>query len=651
MKRCFGLLVAGCCSVLATARNSASTKDPFDWDSITPSDDLEYHDCYGEYKCARLQVPLNWLNETDARVATIAMIKLPAVVPDHDPTFGGAIFTNPGGPGGSGVDFLLAMGRYLRYTADKPGRRHYEIVSFDPRGIGRTLPASDCFDNNLLARDAFLLENRGNGALTNGDGVIAYSMAIMDAFGQRCQQAGDAMAYVGTPNVARDMVEMVDQVDELRKREAAARERKSKSKGKGEGEGEGDDSDVRTELKKRSAPRRKPAELGDEPGDVPRLQYIGFSYGTVLGNYFASMFPGRVGRLILDGVCNIQDYATGPGWLTNTVDSDEIFDNFFQGCAAAGPDVCALARPSDTKGASDIRRRFDSFLSELDQKPRSVLLDSGDVVVVTSWDVLILAGRVLYNPLPLFKVLARRLDEFLAGDLTQMAVMALGLGMVPAMQDACPLDRANATQPKPSIVIEAQNAVVCADGDDVSANDLAWWRRYVRSQLDASRVFGATWSTIRMPCSGWRFRPNWSFKGPFTTPDPDPALTPGRPAAPILFLSNRLDPVTPLRAAQAMAAQHPGARVLVQEAMGHCAVASAPSKCTRRAVADYFESGVIPSNPSPCHVECGPWDTSCPATGEAVLHTDDAEVEAMSSWFNRDRDEAVWRRKSPLGLL
>ncbi|PTB66068.1 hypothetical protein BBK36DRAFT_1203627 [Trichoderma citrinoviride] len=638
MKRCFRLLVAGYCSVLATAAASPFIEPSFDWDSIRPSDDLEYHDCYGEYKCARLQVPLDWLNKTDTRVATIAMIKLPAVVPDDDPAFGGAIFTNPGGPGGSGVDFLLSMGRYLRYTADKPGRRHYEIISFDPRGIGRTVPASDCFENNVLARDAFLLENRGNGALTNGDGVIAYSLAIMDAFGQRCQQAGeDAMAFVGTPNVARDMVEMVDKVDELRKRDAAARKRK----------GDDDDSDARAELKKRSAPRRKPAELRDEPGDVPRLQYIGFSYGTVLGNYFASMFPGRVGRLILDGVCNIQDYSSGPGWLTNTVDSDEIFDNFFEGCAAAGPDVCALARPSDTHGASDIRCRYDSFLSELDQKPKSVLLDSGDVVVVTSWDVLILAGKVLYNPLSMFKVLARKLNEFIAGDLTQMAVMAVGLGMVPAMQDACPLDRSNAT--KPSIIIEAQNAVVCSDGDDISGKDLAWWRKYVRSQLDVSNIFGATWSTIRMPCSGWRIRPNWSFKGPFTTPDADASLQSGRPAAPILFLSNRLDPVTPLRAAQAMAAQHPGARVLIQEGMGHCAVASAPSKCTREVVADYFESGVIPSDLSPCSVECHPWDESCPATGESVLQTNDAEVEAMTSWFNRD--EAPWYRKSPLGLL
>lgn len=301
MKHRFQPLVAGCCAALAIAGASASEPPAFDWDTITPSHNLEYHDCYGEFKCARLQVPLDWLNETDTRVATIAMIKLPAVVPDDDPTFGGAIFSNPGGPGGSGVDFLVEIGHYLRYTADKPGRRHYEIISFDPRGVGRTLPASDCYAGNLLTRDAFLLELRGNGPITRGDSTIAYHLALMDIQGQRCSQAGDAMAYVGTPSVARDLVEMVDKVDELRKWEAAQKQQ----------QGQDDPNSPRLELK-RSAPKRKPAKLGNEPGDVPRLQFIGFSYGTVLGNYFASMFPGRVGRLILDGVCDIDDYSAGP---------------------------------------------------------------------------------------------------------------------------------------------------------------------------------------------------------------------------------------------------------------------------------------------------------------------------------------------------
>ncbi|KAM0256962.1 hypothetical protein ACHAQJ_004663 [Trichoderma viride] len=640
MRRCFRLLLAGCCSALAIAGASVSrltaSSDSFSWDSITPSDDLEYHDCHGQFKCARLRVPLDWLNETDTRVATIAMIKLPAVVPDDDPTFGGAIFTNPGGPGGSGVDFLLQMGRYLQHTADKPGRRHYEIISFDPRGVGNSLPASDCFNGNLLLRDAFLLEYRGNGPLTNGDPTIAYSLAIMDAFGQRCSQAGDAMAFVGTPSVARDMVEMVDKVDELRKRDAAKKKKEQEAP-------DTYNPDTRVELKKRSALKRRPAQLHDEPGHVPRLQFIGFSYGTILGHYFASMFPGRVGRLILDGVCDVDDYATGPGWLTNLVDTDEIFENFLEGCAAVGPNVCALARESDTHGASDIRRRLDSFLLDLDQRPRSVMLESGDVVIITGKDVRYFIGIVLYQPLGYFKLLANKLNSFLSGDLSEMALLALGMEMMPVVKDACPL--ANLTDiPRPHTIIEAQNAVVCSDGDDISHKDVSWWRKYVNRQVSTSDIFGTTWATIRLPCSGWRFRPKWQFKGPFTTPKPDPSLKSGHPAAPILFLSNRLDPVTPLRAAQAMAAKHPGARVVIQEAMGHCAVASAPSKCTRKTVADYFESGTISSNLSTCSTECGPWDASC-----SLANTDGTDAEAVLSWFNRE--EPIWRRKSPLGLL
>lgn len=310
MRHCSRLLLAGCCSSLAIARASASplTTDPFYWDTIAPSGHLEYHDCYEQFKCARLQVPLDWHNETDTRVATIAMIKLPAAVPDDDPTFGGSIFFNPGGPGGSGVSVMLSMGRYLRNIVDKPGRRHYEILSFDPRGVGYTLPNTDCFNGSVVSRDAFIVESRGNGPLTNGDNSIAYSLAMMDALGQRCKKAGDAMAFVGTPSVARDMVEMVDKIDELRKRDAAAR----KQNEGGEATEAQDADNMREELKKRSTHKRRPAELHDEPGDVPRIQYIGFSYGTILGNYFASMFPGRVGRLILDGICNADDYAKGP---------------------------------------------------------------------------------------------------------------------------------------------------------------------------------------------------------------------------------------------------------------------------------------------------------------------------------------------------
>jgi pimeloyl-ACP methyl ester carboxylesterase len=234
-------------------------------------------------------VPLDWTNSTDARTAVIAIAKLPAVVSDHDPSFGGSIFVNPGGPGASGVSFVLSDGHDLQQYVDKPGRRHYEIFSWDPRGIGRTTPSSNCFRSDVVSRSAWQLEARGNGGLDKGIDSIKYGLALSKALSQRCKdsekQWGDGMAFVNTPSVARDMVEMVDKVDELRKREGVSKAQ----------------DDARQELRKRT-----------EEDDVPRLQYIGFSYGTALGNYFASLYPGRVGRMVLDGVVHADDYANGP---------------------------------------------------------------------------------------------------------------------------------------------------------------------------------------------------------------------------------------------------------------------------------------------------------------------------------------------------
>lgn len=153
--------------------------------------------------------------------------------------------------------------------------------------------------------------------------------------------------------------------------------------------------------------------------------------------------------------------------------------------------------------------------------------------------------------------------------------------------------------------------MLCEDGDDVSDKSPEWWERYVSREPKLSDVFGAYWSTIRFACSGWRIRPNWTFKGPFKTPKSDASLVPGRPAAPLLFLTNRLDPVTPLSAARAMLAGHPGSAVVVQEAIGHCTIVSAPSVCTDEIVRDYLEFGTLPDEETSCNVGCGPWDKDC----------------------------------------
>lgn len=278
MKQLMGgaFLILNLVAVYAAATATAD----FNWNNITPSSYLQYEDCYGKFQCARLLLPLDWRNETDTKNVTIAITKLPATVGDDDPLFGGTIIAQPGGPGVSGTLYLRNRSDMLRDLVDIPGEKHYEILSFDPRGLGYSTPSISCSPG--LRGFMRQMELRVNGAVDISAAALAFALAAAKADGDSCTEK-EFLSHVGTPNVARDMLAIVDKVHELQQKNYLL-------------------NDVsRLEL-------RSHAKDIDLP---PRLQYIGISYGTVLGNYFAAMFPGRVGRMVLDGLVNIGDYVQG----------------------------------------------------------------------------------------------------------------------------------------------------------------------------------------------------------------------------------------------------------------------------------------------------------------------------------------------------
>jgi pimeloyl-ACP methyl ester carboxylesterase len=251
----------------------------FDWDTIEPSRELRYSPCYESFKCARLLLPLDWLDPVEEQTVAIAIISLPAAVPESDPSFGGTVITNPGGPGGSGVRDVVFHGHQTQSILD--GKKRYEVLSFDPRGVFYSTPHADCFDNEF-ERGVSFLEQRGIGGLDGGSEALKRHFARAKAFGSMCANATSGgpgiRAFMSTASVARDMVEIVDRVDELR----------------------------RKGLGNLQLTSQKPLRLAKD--EIPRIQYLGFSYGTFLGNTFASMFPDRVGRMILDGVEDPYDY-------------------------------------------------------------------------------------------------------------------------------------------------------------------------------------------------------------------------------------------------------------------------------------------------------------------------------------------------------
>lgn len=225
-------------------------------------------------------------------------------------------------------------------------------------------------------------------------------------------------------------------------------------------------------------------------------------------------------------------------------------------------------------------------------------------------------GAALYGADMMFPKLAGLLQGAMDGDTEPFAKELLNASQLGPLSESCPVDGSSPSGA--GSIAEALSAVACGDGDDVTDKDMTYWKDYLQAQVSSSKILGGAWAEIRFGCIGWRTRPNWSFKGPFTTPEAsgDPsAPEAGKPAAPLLFVSNRWDPVTPLRAAQAMAANHPGAGVLVQEAMGHSALGhSTASDCTKKIVADYFDMGVVPEEEAVCDggdsawIESTPWE-------------------------------------------
>lgn len=188
----------------------------------------------GVGECAGLRVPLDYAKPA-AETITVQVLRMRATKKKQRI---GSLVVNPGGPGGSGVDYARAAD----FIVGKPVRQRFDIVGFDPRGVQRS-KGVDCLPDAQM--DTFLGQDP-----TPDDTAEQQAFAASGKqFGLGCQQrTGALLAHVSTVDAAKDM-------DVLR------------------------------------------AALGEE-----KLHYLGKSYGTYLGATYAGLFPRSVGRFVLDGV-------------------------------------------------------------------------------------------------------------------------------------------------------------------------------------------------------------------------------------------------------------------------------------------------------------------------------------------------------------
>src|SRR5689334_3847624 len=155
---------------------------------------LSWSKCFGgPFQCTTLQVPLDYARP-DGRTISLAVVRLPATDPAHRI---GSLLLNPGGPGGSGVDYTVFAGPDL-YTPEV--RARFDLVGFDPRGVARST-ALRCFGSTKQGERAFQTE----AFPSTPDELAAWISAdryLVDACDQR---GGRIIDHMATADVARDM--------------------------------------------------------------------------------------------------------------------------------------------------------------------------------------------------------------------------------------------------------------------------------------------------------------------------------------------------------------------------------------------------------------------------------------------------------------
>ncbi|KAJ3539136.1 hypothetical protein NM688_g6410 [Phlebia brevispora] len=540
----FNLVIGGAClAVLSTSLRSLpkggspnvavpglDESDPeLFWATVPPSpvDNLIWLPCYTNLQCARLTVPLDYA-DPDGPSATIAMAKVPSNYKKSDPRYRGPILMNPGGPGGSGVDLILLAKDIIQPVVGD----EYDIIGFDPRGVGRTMPSilvfSDEAENTRwnLQRDSLPLLNSTTDALSK-----TYANAVV--YGKLAEaRTMHASPYVSTALVCRDMLNIV-------------------------------------------------RAHGQE-----KLQYWGLSYGTVLGATFAAMFPDNVGRMVIDGVEDAENYYATL-WSNNLVDTEETLDWFFEECIEAGPELCALYDSS----AAKIKERVMRLLASIQKEPIPVVA-STTLSSPTEYGIVdyALALRVLfvflYFPYHTFAQTAPATDLAFAlasaekGD----GVPLWNLQAAYIVQFKCSCSPA---PPLPQPI--ATTAIMCSDGDPVEESIEEM--QTLLDKIARDSMFAPLWP-LHVVCAGWKIRPVERYNGPFV----------GNTSFPLLIIGNTADPVTPLINAHNLAKGFPGSVVLTQHSAGHCSV-SATSACTILAIREYFRDGKVPQPGTRCEIE------------------------------------------------
>jgi pimeloyl-ACP methyl ester carboxylesterase len=150
------------------------------------------------------QVPLDYDNPDNGEQATIAIVRIPAEVSQDDPTYRGPILFNPGGPGVSGVGYVLNNGLNLTQEFGPT----FDYVGFDPRGTGSTTPSMSWYASEAERAGGYF---PGNQDLAASEDSVKYALAQSRLNADLAKvRAGDVLPYMHTEFVVEDMIRIIE---------------------------------------------------------------------------------------------------------------------------------------------------------------------------------------------------------------------------------------------------------------------------------------------------------------------------------------------------------------------------------------------------------------------------------------------------------
>ncbi|MCW2634213.1 MAG: hypothetical protein JWQ99_580, partial [Blastococcus sp.] len=276
-------------------------------------------------RCATADLPMDYAQPGGAEVH-IALARVPATDRAHRI---GSLFFNFGGPGGTSVDYLQAAGAGLFAELN----RRFDIVAFDPRGVGQSSPSIDCRVDQ--ERTGIYSQPVPTPQTLDRNAYIAKVRSYVKACVTR---NGEILRHVSTANVARDL-------DALR------------------------------------------AAVGDR-----KLTYLGFSYGTFLGATYAALFPRNYRALVLDGPIDAEQYINDPirGIAEQTAGFEDALDRFLAACKA-NQDACQHF------GGYDPSKAFDALIARAGQHPIRAAGYTPDPRPVDGDDIRMATAAFLYS--------------------------------------------------------------------------------------------------------------------------------------------------------------------------------------------------------------------------------------------------------------